>query len=295
MKYPLIALIALVSWSPAAAQEWQVARERFAFVGTRLTIQVDADAAGTLHLIRGAPGSVRVASRTERGFTAAGLARSEELTLRAVGAGPVDYLVSVPENVWVRVRLPGGAYADAVARSATSRSFEWKSPAHAQVERAPEWLPPLHRDSETLFTTFVRDHAPSEVVLPDLSNVRSLTVRVEEGRFRVHTSRPLSMEEGSDDRLEIRPASPPMDIVLNVAPGTPAFRLVAGGSTALVIGGGSVTTLCSPVTDQRLSRVRRWVTFNPVDGALRCDAPPRPVREGATRRHGGPDARRHEG
>lgn len=295
MKYPLIALLGLLTWSPATAQEWQVARERFSFVGTRLTIHVDAEAPGTLHLIRGAPGSVRVASRTGRGFTAAGLARSEELTLRAVGAGPVDYLVSVPENVWVRVRLPGGAYGNTVASRTRSRSFEWESPAHADLEAAPEWLPPLTRNTETLFTTFVRDRAPAEVVLPDLSNIRSLTVRIEEGRFRVDTTRPLSMEEGSEERLEIRPASPPMDIVLTVAPDTPTFRIIAGGSAALILEGGSVTTLCSPMTDQWLSSVRRWVTFNPVDGELRCDARPRPAREGATRRHGGPDTRRHEG
>ncbi|MFW5947049.1 MAG: hypothetical protein ACOCUW_01040, partial [Gemmatimonadota bacterium] len=98
MRYPLTAMLALVIAWPAAAQEWQVARESFAFAGTRLRILVQADAPGTLQVIRGAPGSVRVASRAVRGFTAAGLADTEELTLTAAGHGPVDYMVAVPEG-----------------------------------------------------------------------------------------------------------------------------------------------------------------------------------------------------
>lgn len=290
MKYALIALLGLLSWTPVAAQEWQVARERFAFAGARLTIHIDADAAGALHLIRGAPGSVAVASRTAVGFTAAGLAESDELTLRAVGAGPVEYLVSVPEHVRVRVRLPGSTYGDAVGGHTRSRSFEWRRPARQEPTPAgsvPQWLPPLPTDSGSLFTTFVRGRAPAEVSLPDLSNVRSVSVRIEEGLFRANTSRPLSVTQGSEDRLEIRPAGPPMDIVLTVPSGTSSFRLVTGGGTALIVEGGSVTTLCSPFTEQWLSDGRRWVTFNPVNGTLQCTARPAP-------RHGGL-ARRHEG
>ena len=86
---------------PAVAQEWQVSRERFAFVGTRLTVQVDVDAAGSLQLIRGEPGRIRVAGRSQDGFVTSGLAEDDRLTLGAAGAGPVDYMIAVPENVWV--------------------------------------------------------------------------------------------------------------------------------------------------------------------------------------------------
>lgn len=287
MKHLLIALLALLAWTPLAAQEWQVARERFAFAGSRLTIHVDAEAPGSLHVIRGSPGSVSVASRTESGFAGAGLAENDELTLSAVGAAAVDYMVTVPENVRVSVRLPGRMYGDAVAGHARSRSFEWGQVARSQPETVTEWIPPLEEDHGPLFTTFVRARAPSEVILPDLSNVRSLSVRTEEGLFRANTSRPLSLDEGSDDRLEIRPAGPPMDIVLTVPLGTSTFRLLAGDGTALIIEGGAITTLCSPVTQQWLSNGRRWVTFSPVDGALQCSAPPARRIEGAARRHEG--------
>lgn len=285
MKHTLLAVLALLAWTPVSAQEWQVARERYAFGGTRLTIQVDAETAGSLQVIRGSAGSVAIASRTEHGFTAAGLAESDLLTLTAVGDGEVNFLVSVPENVRVQVRLPGSSYGNSVGGGRRSRTFHWGESRRPEalrthVESVPEWLPPLDADSAILFTTFVRDQAPAEVILPDLANVRSLSIHIEEGRFQASTSRPLSVHEGSDARVEIRPAGPPMDIVLTVPLGTPSFRIVANGHTALIVEGGSITALCSPVTQQWLSNGRRWVTFNPVDGTLRCSATPGPRRQG---------------
>lgn len=278
MKYALIALIALIVPAPAAAQEWQVARERFAFAGNQLTIHVEAEAPGTLRVIRGGHGSVRVASRTDHGFSASGLAGNDELTLSSVGTDAIDYLVSVPENVWVRVRLPGSARSESLARRTRSRSFHWEQPRGAARQAVDAWVPTL--DDTPLYTTFARDRAPSLVTLPDLAHVRSVSVRIEDGPFRTITSRPLATTHGADDRLEIRPAAPAMDIVLLVPPETPLFRLEAAGETALVLDGGSVTTLCSPMTQQWLSNERRWLTFNPVDGALRCAAPTTGRHEG---------------
>ena len=73
-------LVALLLATPLSAQEWQVARQSYAFAGSRLDIRVDVTAPGTLQVLRGGPGSVRVASRAARGFTSAGLG-DEELTL----------------------------------------------------------------------------------------------------------------------------------------------------------------------------------------------------------------------
>lgn len=269
----VLTLLALLMAAPVAAQEWQVARETFPFAGNRLTILVDAETPGTLRIIRGLPGSVRIASRAPMGFTAAGLGERDELILSSIGTGPVDYMVAVPEEVWVQVRLPGSTFGEAVASRIRSRTFAWGDAASAARPTVPEWVPPVDRD-EPPYTTFSRALAPAVVSLPDLTNVRSVSVRIESGPFRVMTSRPLSVSEGATDYLEIRPGGPPMDIVLTVPEGTHDFRLVTDGATAVVVDGATVGPLCTPMTDQRLSDGRRWLTFNPVDGALRCTDPP---------------------
>lgn len=276
----LAVLATAVLASPSVAQEWQVARERFTLVGTRLAIQVETEAPGSLQLIRGEPGTVRVASRAREGFTSAGLADGDRLTLGAAGPGPVDYLVAVPENVFVEVRLPGRSFGERVARGQTGQ-WEWN--AGDRPDRAPvtEWLPEVAlEDRPPLYTTFVRDRAPREVSLPDLETVARVSVRLEGHRFRVFTSRPLGLDEGSPHTLVILPAQPPMDLVLAVPIGTPAFTLRLGGNTALIVDGPIVTTLCIPLTAQWLSNDRRWYTFNPRDGSLECG-------DDSVRRHGG--------
>lgn len=278
MRTLLIPALCLLLAVPAAAQEWQVARERFAFVGHRLTVNVDSDASGTLRIIRGRPGSVRVASRAVTGFTAAALADHDELTLTTAGSGPVDYLVSVPEETWVDVRLPGSRFGESVRGRQSSRTFSWQArPGSDHPDPAPDWLP---IDDEPLFTTFARDLAPAIVSLPDLTNIRSVSVRIEPGPFRAIASRPLSVRDGDDHRLIIHPAAPPMDLVLAIPPGTHSFRLDAGGQIALVVTDGEITALCSPVTQQWLSDGRRWLTFNPVAGSLHCTAHSNPRHEG---------------
>ncbi|MFO7893731.1 MAG: hypothetical protein R6U63_08355 [Longimicrobiales bacterium] len=277
---PLLALLVAVPGTGAAAQEWQVAREQFGFAGTRLDIHVDVEAPGSLRLIRGGFGSVRVTSRAQEGFTTSGLADHDRLTLSAVGAGPVDYLVTVPENVWVAVRLPGSTRSDAVARGRTG-GWEWNAvrrPDHAPVT---EWMPKLGNGSdEALYTTFVRDLAPDEVNVPDLSVVARVSVRVEGHRFKVITSRPLSLKEGNTRTLVIRPADPPMELVLTVPVQTAMFTLRLGGATALILDRETITTLCAPVTEQWLSNDRRWFTFNPLDSSLQCSGD-------TIQRHGG--------
>lgn len=303
----------LLPSAPAAAQEWQVAREQFAFAGSRLEIHVDVEAGGTLRLIRGEPGTVRVAGRTATGFTAAGLTADERLTLSALSEGPVDYMVSVPEGVWVTVRLPDRHLAESVAGHARGRTFHWKgaaragyhepyaaapgtapsvaadvpagddpTPARAGTPTPPAgptlWVPPADDDplATRLFTTFSGAAPPAEVDLPDLRWVRSVTVRLEGDRFRVAASRPMAVQPGHPARLEIRPAGPPMDIVLVIPAATPAFALRTAGVPALRVSGGEVATLCSPVSRQWLSDGRRWVTFTPVGGTLQCE--PSPIR-----------------
>lgn len=277
MKPISFALAALLLAAPGGAQQWQVARESFAFAGSQLEIQVDVEAPGTLRVIRGAPGAVRVAGRAATGFTGAGLG-DERLTLSAAGPGPVDYLVSVPADVWVDIRLPGSGRGVSMAGRDRSRTFQWERSAHPH-EPVAGWLPPLD-DRRPRFTSYARDYAPAVVSFPELDNVRSVGIRIEGSRFRVTAGRPLSVDEGSPEHLEIRPAGPPMDLVVTLPAHTDQFRLQLGGQTALLIDGPDVDALCAPVTRQWLSDGRRWLTFSPVDGSLECGSRPVPRHEG---------------
>ena len=294
MRNWVLGVLALTLASPVAAQEWQVARQQFAFAGSRLEITVDVEAEGRLRLLRGGPGAVRVAGRAVSGFTAAGLTHDDELTLSALGDGPVEYMVSVPEGVWVTVRLPGRSFSQSLASHAAARTFDWEGtaatsraaparagpPTGAPVGRGPATpVAPVGATApvpgpEGLYTTFAADLAPAVVSLPDLEQVRSLSVRVEGSGFRVAASRPLSLDQGDPRELQIVPAAPPMDLVLTIPAGTAQFDLQAEGRTVLRVRHGEVATECAPVTRQRLSPDRRWVTFTPVDGDLRCSTPP---------------------
>lgn len=283
MNRCIIALLALVIAAPAAGQEWQVARERFTYVGTALDIDVEVESAGSIRLIRGEPGVVRVAGRAERGFTAAGLRDDDLLTLTAAGPGPVDYLVSVPEGVFVRVRLPGQPLRESVGSWDVARTFEWGTAA-AGIEAAAPALAPAPASTghatPSLFTTFTAERAPRLVALPDLSMIRSVTVRIEGQRFRVASSRPLAVEPGNVEHLVIRPAGPPLDLEIHVPEFTPTFTLRAGDATALTIDGQAVTALCTPLTEQRLSDGSRWFTFNPAAARLDCRTRTVPTRRG---------------
>jgi hypothetical protein len=316
----MIPFLALVVAVPATAQQWQVARDNFAFAGRQLTVHVEVDEPGTLRVIRGPAGTVRVFSRTDAGMTAAGLTSDEHLTLTAAGAGSVEYVISVPERVWVTVHLPNDIPAQAMAGHDRSRIFQWplvppetadpveEEPAVSgpigrgagdeaapRVERrdppvrrqggaavTPAWLPNPEAGlgHGPTYTVFANYFAPSVVALPDLTNVRSITIRVEGGNFRVGASRPLALVPGNPRHLEIRPAGPPMELVVVIPAGTAGFRLSAGGVTAVLLDGAELTVLCEPTMRQWLSEGRGWVTFTPTGGALQCGP-------AADRRHAG--------
>lgn len=266
----LVLLILAAAAVPASAQEWLVNRERFRYVGTRLTIDVTTEAAGRLQIIRGEPGIVRVAGRAPVGFAGSGLSRDDRLTLTAVGEGPVDFMVVVPERVWVHVLLPDRSRSESVGGHTRVRTFEWARPTAAAAPVSTLIPEPAGDLGPGLFTTYSADLAPATVALPDLSAIRSVTVRTGGVRFRIGTSRPLALEPGDPRSLEIRPAGEPLDLVIEIPAGTAEFALLARGARALTIHGATLTPGCGPVTRQWLSGGREWVTFSPVDGRLEC-------------------------
>lgn len=272
-------LLALALAAPTSAQQWQVARDQFAFAGRQLTVHIDAEDYGTLRVIRGPAGSVRVAGRSDAGMTAAGLTADEHLTLTATGYGPVEYVVTVPERVWITVHLPDRP-PESMGTMDRSGTFRWEAAIHEAASALPVGMPapdPL-MDHPSAYTVLAAPVAPRVVSLPHLTNVRSVTVRVEGNSFRVGASRPLALRPGDAHHVEIRPGGPPMELVVVVPAGTDGFTLRAGGASALVVDGGGLTVLCSPNTRQWLSEGRGWVTFTPLGGTLDCAPPtvPRP-------------------
>jgi hypothetical protein len=268
----LTPLLALALAAPLGAQQWQVAREHFAFAGSRLTIHVDVGTEGSLQIIRGAPGAVRVSGRSDTGFTAAGLTADEQLLLTAAGDGLVDYIVSVPERVWVSVRLPDRPGAESMGGHRRSGTFRWGATAQRPADPAPAWIPDPEPGlgAAGAYTIITDAIAPRTIALPDLAHVRSLTVRVEGPSFRVTASRPLTLAAGDPRHMEIRPGGPGMEIAIVVPAETADFTLTTGGERALVVNAEGVTVLCAPSTRQWLSDGRGWVTFTPVQGALDC-------------------------
>jgi hypothetical protein len=275
----LVPMLAVALATPASAQQWQVARDQFAFAGRQLTVHIEAEDQGTLRVIRGPAGSVRVAGRADTGITAAGLTANEHLTLTATGYGPIEYVVTVPERVWVTVHLPDRP-PESMGTMDRSGTFQWEATVHESASALPVRMPgpdPL-LNQPSAYTVLAGPVTPRVVSLPDLTNVRSVTVRVEGSSFRVGASRPLALRPGDAHHVEIRPGGPPMELIVLVPAGTDGFTLEAAGASALVVDRGGLAVFCSPNTRQWLSGGRGWVTFTPVGGTLDCAPPtvPRP-------------------
>lgn len=304
MKAWILTVAALLLAGPATAQEWLVNREQFRYIGTRLTIEVATDAPGTLQIIRGQPGVLRVAGRATSGFAASGLSRHDRLTLSAMaGGGPVNYLVSVPEGVWVNIRLPDRYGSESMGGHTAGGTFDWgaararetaASPADAPAaayppaatgdqrsrpDRArPDAWAQTAADAYTaphadLFTVTTAELAPASIALPRPDVLRKLTVRTGADRFRVSTSRPMSLRQGDGRSMVIRPTEV-VDIAIDVPAGTRDLTISLGNATALSIRNGEPSSLCTPVTQQWLSGGRRWFTFSPLSARLACQPAP---------------------
>lgn len=261
--------------SPAAAQEWDVARRTFRFLGSRLTIDVQPGTAGSLQIMRGRHGELEVAGRAIDGFAAFSLAgvASDELMLSGVGAQQVQYLVVVPEKVYVRVRLPDRPVAEVFGSLAASGSYRWEATPAVEVRAEPQPAPSAEQPAEIqgMFTTYA-GALPTLVRLPDPAALRTVTIRMEGTGFRVAASRPLVLENGDPRVLEIRPHGEPMDVVIVVPRAVRDFVVQVGPNAAFAVIEGRARALCSPVMEQKLQDDRRWFTFTPNGQALECSA-----------------------
>ena len=285
MTRSLIALIALAAAVPAAAQQHDIIRDRHPFIGGLITVDVRVHSPGRLSIIRGRPGVVMVTGRVADGIATSALDDRGRLTLDAAGDGEVSYVVAVPTGVRIRVSLPEGGDTPALGARSSGARYRWGASAETRAEPDPVGAalmapPPDDPMGPSLFTVYYSPAAPREVFLPDPSTVRSVAVRFEGDDFRIGASRPFSVKPGATERVEIRPADPPMDIVLVLPLATRDFTLALGDVFPLLVRGGDTGVFCSPSVRQRLSDGRLVFTFNVAGQTLRCTQPPDPRHKG---------------
>ncbi|MEX1181926.1 MAG: hypothetical protein WEF86_01735 [Gemmatimonadota bacterium] len=274
MKIALLAIAPLLLLPPLAgsAQEYEVTRQSYTFMDDRLVISVVGNAPGELQLVRGGRGRVEVAARSELGFPGFGLGGNftRELRLTAVGAGRVQYLVVVPERVSVSVRLPGGGAASLPTRAAHA-SYDWGSrDAFVVAADATAGLPLLPTLPGGMFLIHSGTWAPATVNVPDLTSIRTLSVRFEGSEFRIAASRPLSLVVGTEAGFELRISGEPVDLALYVPRGNATFELRSGADRLARLRAGRVEPLCGNVTVQKPTPSQDWLTFHPQDGRLAC-------------------------
>jgi hypothetical protein len=274
MKF-LIAFIILAALPADADAQRDVTRRSYTFLENRLVVAVHAEAPGELQLVRGQPGRLEVAARSRDGFAGFGLGGdiTRQLHLTAVGSETVHYLVVVPEHVVVRVQLPDGATRSVPSRQGISR-YSWgstnpddgweRTPADAIIS---DMLPTT---AGGLFIVHSGDRTPAVLDLPDLTSVRSVSIRVQGERFSIAASRPLVLEPGSADRIEVRVAGEPLDLVVYTPRRTTSFQLRSGSQRLAAVRNGRTEGYCGGAVHQRPTEDQDWLTLFPREGRLSC-------------------------
>jgi hypothetical protein len=269
MKSKLVwaGLLSLLLAAPVVGQR-QVARRQYTYLDQTLTIDVLSDASGVLRIMRGEPGIVEVAARAPKGFPAFALGgrQSDELRLTAMGAESVDFLVIVPEDVRIRVRLPDRRHVE-VASANPAATYSWgTNPPPTSVDpRTPAAAP-----ADGMYLSYTSESVPRVFSIADVAGVARLEVRFEGNDFRVSTSRPVTLSAGRSDAIDFRAGQPPLNLVLNVPGNAGEFRLVIGGRTALEARSGDIRPFCEQYIAQRLEDGRRLYTFIASGGRLIC-------------------------
>lgn len=277
MKHLAITIaVALATAVPNAADaQHDVTRRTFTFLGDRLVVAVLAEAPGELKVVRGQYGRIEVAARSRDGFAGFGLGGgiTRELRLTAVGSDAVQYLVVVPERVAVSVTLPSGSTAD-VGSSDGVATYRWDGAS--DVPAYPDDRDPLARrdilpsTAGGLYIIHSGRRAPSLVDIPDLTSVRSVSVRVQGDEFQVASSRPLALVPGDAGHMVVRVDGEPLDLVFFVPRGSPALQLRSGSTRLAEVRGGRPQSFCGSTVIQKPSPSQDWLTVFPASGPLRC-------------------------
>jgi hypothetical protein len=259
----------LLAATGAEAQEHELSRRSFSFFDNILTVEVVADMPGQLQLVRGEAGRIDVAGRVPGGIPAFALGGREEnqLKLTAVGGAHADFVVIVPEDAMVKVKLPDRNWRQ-VGMSQQSGEYRWgenqkASPVTASATRSlTSARPAAIAYSDAL--------PPRTLHVTRLNAVRTVSVRFEGPNFNVAGNRPMTLQKGDPANVEVRTGDEAQDLVVTVPLGTSDFKLMLAGKTAMNVVGGEIRVYCEPLTEQDLGMGRRWYTFAPEMGRMTC-------------------------
>lgn len=298
MKAFLAAFALAVAMPAAADAQRDVTRRSYTFLEDRLVVAVHAEAPGELHVVRGQRGRVEVAARSRDGFAGFGLGGdyTRQLRLTAIGSEAVQYLVVVPEHVSVSVQLPRGGSTLVSDRDGVS-TYRWgdsrtaagyrggsdfpaqdrgRSDDRLSVEDA-DWQAAFDRApiaATTASGLYVvhsgRGRIPALVDVPDLTSIRSLSIRVEGDDFRIAATRPLSLTPGSDGHIVIRVDGQPLDVVLFVPRGGSGLQVQSGGRRLADVMGGRPRSYCGSTVIQQPTPHQNWLTLFPSRGVADC-------------------------
>ena len=266
---PWVALtLACVIAAPAAAQH-EVARRTFNFFDNTLTIQVISEASGMLRIVRGEEGRLDVAARAPEGIPAFSLGGrdGDELRLTSVGSKDVDYVVSVPEDVRVRVLLPDRKNLE-IASTRPAATYSWGATSEKPAQGSGPAMGAVGSDG--LYLSHSSRAVPRVLALPDIAAVSQLNVKFEGDEFRISTSRPVSVTPGRADEIQFRTGNDPITITIMLPQNARDFRLMLAGRTAIEVVGGEIRSYCQQLVDQRMPDGRRYFTYHPAGGGLVC-------------------------
>ncbi|MEX2281051.1 MAG: hypothetical protein WEE89_01035 [Gemmatimonadota bacterium] len=245
---------------PARAQEWEVTRRAFTFLDGTLTIDVISEGSGSLQILRGEAGRIEVAARAPRGLPgfALGGREGDELRLTALGAGQVDYLVMVPEDIRVRVRLPERRNVE-VPSTRPAANYTWgRQPQRSRLADLAAMTP-----EGGYYLSYHSRGVPRTLSVDDPGNLALLEVRFGGNDFRLETDRPVAVREGRADHIEYRAGQAGSKLIATLPIDTREFRLVLGGKLALEAKGGEIRSYCEQLVSQRLREGRIIYTYTP--------------------------------
>ena len=265
----LLAITLLTSTAAASAQEYELTRRQFPFFGNYVTVEVVADVPGKLQVVRGEEGIIEVAARVPGGIPAFALGGrgGDRLRLSALGGEAADFIVIVPEDASVRVKLPETA-GQQVSTQRSGGVYVWRAPKDVTEPVAgPGVVVPAPSGQTIAFSNMV---APRLLNVGNMNAVRKLTVRIEGNMFQVGGSEYMSVQGGNPAEVQLQTGREPQDVFVTLPLGTNDFTLRLGNRTALRVTGREIRVLCEPVVEQDLGAGRRWFTFSPEMGRLTC-------------------------
>lgn len=260
----------LLGATGAQAQEEDLSRRQFTFLDNILTIEVVADMPGQLQVVRGENGRLDVAGRVPGGIPAFALGGREENVLRltAVGGNHADFVVIVPEDAMVKVKLPERDWKR-VGMNDPNGVYSWSGASNSAIATAD--VSRTRASALPAPAIAYSDQLPPRMLhVTNLNAVRTVSVRFEGPSFNVAGNRPMALQKGDPQNVEVRTGSEVQDLVVTVPLGTSDFTLRLAGKTAMHVAGGEIRVYCEPVLEQELGTGRRWYTFAPEMGRMTC-------------------------